>query len=94
MQNDLIISSVLTVFGLVAGSFAGATVWRLRARQLKFDAKHGEKVTVAEKKAVAKLQKKPLHSDRSVCLHCGHELAWYDLLPLVSWLQLGGKCRY
>ncbi len=33
-------------------------------------------------------------SDRSRCLSCGHELAWYDLLPLVSWLSTGGHCRY
>lgn len=29
-----------------------------------------------------------------MCVHCRHELAWYDLLPVVSWLSLGGKCRY
>lgn len=94
LMDTLAICFGLALVGMTLGSFAGATVWRLRARQLKFDAKHGEKVTVAEKKEIAKLQKKPLHSDRSVCLRCGHELAWYDLLPLVSWLQLGGKCRY
>lgn len=32
--------------------------------------------------------------DRSECEHCHHKLAWYDLLPLVSWLMLAGKCRY
>jgi len=31
---------------------------------------------------------------RSVCEHCGHELAAKDLVPLVSWLALRGKCRY
>jgi leader peptidase (prepilin peptidase)/N-methyltransferase len=31
--------------------------------------------------------------DRSQCLHCSYELKWYDLLPLVSWAALGGKCR-
>ena len=31
---------------------------------------------------------------RSVCAHCGHELAAKDLIPLVSWLALKGKCRY
>ncbi len=31
---------------------------------------------------------------RSRCPHCRHELAWYDLVPLVSWLWVGGKCRY
>lgn len=25
---------------------------------------------------------------------CNHKLAWYDNIPLISWLTLGGKCRY
>lgn len=31
---------------------------------------------------------------RSHCEHCRHILAWYDLIPVISYLQLGGKCRY
>lgn len=31
---------------------------------------------------------------RSYCLSCKHKLAWYDLLPLFSYLFLRGKCRY
>lgn len=30
----------------------------------------------------------------SHCMTCGHKLAWYDNIPLFSWLSLGGKCRY
>ena len=37
---------------------------------------------------------KKLSDDRSRCLDCGHKLALLDLLPLVSWLRTGGKCRY
>lgn len=29
----------------------------------------------------------------SHCMSCGHRLRWYELLPLVSWLAQGGKCR-
>ena len=31
---------------------------------------------------------------RSECEHCHHKLAAVDLIPIVSWLMLGGKCRY
>jgi prepilin signal peptidase PulO-like enzyme (type II secretory pathway) len=31
---------------------------------------------------------------RSECEACKHTLAWYDLVPVVSWLSTGGKCRY
>jgi len=32
--------------------------------------------------------------ERSICTHCKHKLAPKDLVPVVSWLMLGGKCRY
>jgi prepilin signal peptidase PulO-like enzyme (type II secretory pathway) len=38
--------------------------------------------------------KKDLILGRSECVHCHHILAWYDLIPLVSWIALRGKCRY
>lgn len=31
---------------------------------------------------------------RSYCPHCKHALTWKDLIPVVSFLSLGGKCRY
>lgn len=30
----------------------------------------------------------------SHCMSCGHQLKWYDLVPLFSWIFLRGKCRY
>lgn len=94
MDIHVYIAVWLGLVGLMLGSFAGATVWRIRALQLKQDKAAGERVTAAEKRDVAKLQKKPLLKDRSVCLSCGHELGWYDLIPLFSWISLKGKCRY
>ena len=32
--------------------------------------------------------------NRSHCPSCNHVLAWYDLIPLVSFFLLGAKCRY
>ncbi len=29
----------------------------------------------------------------SRCPHCGHPIRWYDNVPVVSWLILGGRCR-
>ncbi|HVC18451.1 MAG TPA: prepilin peptidase [Vicinamibacterales bacterium] len=30
---------------------------------------------------------------RSRCPHCGHELAWYENVPVISYLALGARCR-
>lgn len=72
----------LILLGLAWGSFVNALVWRLR--QLE------------SRKNLSKKQKQELSilKGRSMCVNCKHELAWYDLLPVVSWLSLRGKCRY
>lgn len=35
-----------------------------------------------------------IKTNRSHCDSCGHVLGVFDLIPIVSWLILGGKCRY
>lgn len=32
--------------------------------------------------------------ERSECPHCHHVLGLFDLIPIVSWLLLRGRCRY
>ncbi len=39
-------------------------------------------------------QEKSWLSGRSACPHCGHVLRWYDLIPIGSFVLLGGRCRY
>jgi len=29
----------------------------------------------------------------SHCMNCGHKVKWYDLIPVISYILLGGKCR-
>lgn len=40
----------------------------------------------------------PLHEDithkRSYCPNCNHKLSFWDMIPILSYLFLGGKCRY
>lgn len=91
---DYYIIFILTLGGLVFGSFAGAQVWRLRARQLAEDKTTGEPYDKAEYRQLIGLTKHRLRDDYSHCLHCQKTLKWYDLLPLVSWLSTKGKCRY
>jgi leader peptidase (prepilin peptidase) / N-methyltransferase len=89
-----IIGVMLAVVGLLLGSFAGASVWRLRARQLVEDKAEGEPVDAKELKKLKKISSRRVKDDRSQCLSCGHQLAWYDLVPLFSWTLLRGRCRY
>lgn len=38
--------------------------------------------------------KKNIVHDRSECVHCHHKLSTVDLVPILSWVGLRGKCRY
>ncbi len=91
---ELYIYLTIGFLGAILGSFAGAQVWRLRARQLVDDKKHGYKVKASELKQLKTLINKKFGEDRSRCLSCQRELRWYDLIPIFSWLSVAGRCRY
>jgi len=74
----LMIIVLLAILGLIAGSFINALVWRLH-----------EQSDGSEKTVDLSILK-----GRSVCPNCHHKLAAKDLLPVISWLLLRGKCRY
>lgn len=38
-------------------------------------------------------KKENIVTTRSHCMSCGYQLKWYDLVPLFSWIALGGRCR-
>ena len=69
----------LFLLGLGFGSFVNALVWRLHERDKTSGPKNKELSVI---------------NGRSMCPHCRHTLAWYDLIPVFSWLALRGKCRY
>jgi leader peptidase (prepilin peptidase)/N-methyltransferase len=38
-------------------------------------------------------RKRSIVSPGSACMSCGHELAWYENVPVFSWLALRGRCK-
>ena len=38
--------------------------------------------------------KKDITHERSFCPNCGHKLSFFDLIPILSYIFLKGKCRY
>jgi prepilin signal peptidase PulO-like enzyme (type II secretory pathway) len=80
------ITAIFAVLGVILGSFVNALVWRLHEQE----ALAGKKgAAVAKKRQALSIAK-----GRSMCPHCGHELAAKDLVPVLSWVSLRGKCRY
>lgn len=93
LMEQFIIYLSLILTGLCLGSFAGALMWRLRAHQLEQDKANNESVDLKEYKRLKRIINKSVLSDRSQCLSCAYELKWYDLMPLISWVSIGGRCR-
>jgi prepilin signal peptidase PulO-like enzyme (type II secretory pathway) len=68
----------LVILGLAFGSFINALVWRFHEQSQR-------------KKPKPELS---VLKGRSMCPSCKHTLAAKDLVPIISWLSLRGKCRY
>lgn len=68
------------LFGLIVGSFLNCVIYRL-ALTPKLGSDGLEK-------------KQSFLTGRSYCPKCKHQLNWYDLIPILSYLLLFGKCRY
>ena len=77
------VSFVIFLFGLAVGSFLNAFIYRLEVQQKLRPVPHDrEKVSVTVMRG------------RSFCPSCSHTLAWQDLIPLLSFALLKGRCRY
>lgn len=81
----LMIIVVLAVYGICLGSFVNALVWRIYA-QSKESNKRAPNAKQLKRLSISK--------GRSMCPDCKHALAAKDLLPVLSWVALRGKCRY
>jgi prepilin signal peptidase PulO-like enzyme (type II secretory pathway) len=79
------IIAILVVLGLILGSFINAYVWRVHEQ----DEESGKK-----KPDKQYLESLSVKRGRSMCPSCRHPLALPDLIPVLSWLALRGKCRY
>jgi len=79
------IAVALFLIGLCLGSFANALVWRVHEQS-----KEAKKKKPNQKR----LSELSVMKGRSMCPDCGYALKAKDLLPVLSWLSTGGKCRY
>ena len=69
------------ILGASVGSFLNCAIYRMELQEsMQEDG--------PQKKSSGFLQ------GRSFCPHCRHTLSWQDLIPLLSFIFLRGKCRY
>ncbi|HSH31076.1 MAG TPA: prepilin peptidase [Candidatus Saccharimonadales bacterium] len=96
----MLIAAIIAILGLLVGSFINAVVWRLH-RQSKVDHStgslrqdSGSTAGQESRKSKAKEVGLSITHGRSMCPQCRHQLAPQDLVPVLSWLALRGRCRY
>jgi leader peptidase (prepilin peptidase) / N-methyltransferase len=80
---------VLAVFGLCIGSFLNVVIHRLPLmmdRGWRMDSAELLGVKIEEPALIT------LSTPRSRCPSCSHQITWYENVPLLSYLKLGGKC--
>ncbi len=71
--------------GACVGSFLNVVVYRLPRVELPDDVGPVREFTLT----VRALSDPPSH-----CPKCDRRLKWYDNLPVVGWIKLGGRCRF
>jgi leader peptidase (prepilin peptidase)/N-methyltransferase len=78
--------------GLLVGSFLNVVILRLPRKldwQWRRDARE-----ILEEPEIYDPPPPGIVVESSHCPHCKHKLAWFENIPLISWLALRGKCRH
>jgi prepilin signal peptidase PulO-like enzyme (type II secretory pathway) len=85
----------LIIFGLCFGSFINALVWRIHCQESENRSqKIGEKKQKNHPNSQLLTPNYSVLKGRSMCPNCKHQLGFWDLIPVISWLSLKGRCRY
>lgn len=86
------VSIALVFLGLALGSFVNVSVQRRRYNsQVEDDADVSPQFICGTRQKASRLS---ILRGRSFCMHCNKQLKVVDLIPILSWLWLRGKCRY
>ena len=97
IYNDCttMVISVLIILGLCFGSFVNALVWRMHEQQAATNSGKPKSSKSKKSKSLAvNASDMSIVTGRSMCPNCHHLLATRDLIPVLSWISLRGKCRY
>lgn len=81
------------VLGLLVGSFLNVVILRVPLRLMQEWRQQCRELLTLEGTDQDASPAPGLVRPRSRCPKCGTEIAWYDNIPIVSWLVLRAQCR-
>ncbi|TWT22055.1 prepilin peptidase [Luteimonas wenzhouensis] len=90
-QNPSLGYPLVAGLGLLVGSFLNVVILRL-PRRMEWEWKREAREVLGEPE-IYDPPPPGIVVERSHCPHCGHQLAWYENIPVLSWLALRGRCR-
>jgi leader peptidase (prepilin peptidase) / N-methyltransferase len=92
-MNPLVWLEVLPIalLGLLIGSFLNVVIHRLPKMLEAQWASECRQLLHPEQEPEAQARYN-LVVPRSACPHCGHQIRWFENIPVLSYLVLGGKC--
>ncbi len=98
-------AAVFAVLGLLIGSFLNVVIYRLpKMMERQWQAEYAQMKPASQNdNSAARLATDAyahhaaaepfnLMTPRSCCQSCGHQIRWFENIPVVSYLALGGKC--
>lgn len=86
------IAPLVFIFGLIVGSFLSVVFTRLEGTESK--TKKSRRGPSGHAPQMTKAEWRGIVTGRSRCDHCKRPIAWYDNIPLVSYMLLRGRCRH
>jgi leader peptidase (prepilin peptidase) / N-methyltransferase len=92
-QSPVFFYTIVGIFGLMVGSFLNVVIYRL-PKIMEREWRYECSVLLELTPPVESEHKYNLILPRSACPHCLHKISALENIPLLSFILLGGKCRY
>ena len=91
VTNPTALYIAVGLFSLCIGSFLNVVIYRT-PKMMEQEWRQDCQILLSPEQAIIDESKLTLSQPASTCPQCDTEIRWYQNIPVISWLALGGKC--